>query len=468
VPLQGDERIERAYWACVVALVPVREQLNLFRETLEQARGYDINHDVPRYLGFFIERAEVAPGKELEWQHVALYDGQKKSLTANASLSAGPNHAIGASAVDKLYAAAAKDWAGGPAADVVDERLANRVLTLPLPPLVGRNWGSSATHPKIHINPSELEEKFEQPTPQLVSDDQPTAITSAFGRSSAQLQSGPGIRMMGRMPNSFGYGPGSWRHNANYGELGTAYRSGPAANSADPHALAPGVDYYLLRFFDFTVQPGRKYKYRVKLALADPNYDMSSKTLAPAVLDRQDKAAKSNHGRKPIFRLVDDWSSPSPTVGIPIGGNIRLVGVKRPSLEKLNDEPSSDLIVEAFALDKNGNAMQAATAEPKVQCGDVINLVRDAEYLGPGYIDFQQDFRFFTGTTLVDMDGGTKLSRDFSAPSRVLLMGPAGQLFIHTELDDKPFVELHESIFEKPNPRHRGPSERMARRTRGQ
>ena len=38
VPLQGDERIERANWACVVALVPVREQLNHYLDSFKQAR----------------------------------------------------------------------------------------------------------------------------------------------------------------------------------------------------------------------------------------------------------------------------------------------------------------------------------------------------------------------------------------------------------------------------------------------
>ena len=36
--------------------------------------------------------------------------------------------------------------------------------------------------------------------------------------------------------------------------------------------VAKGVDFWLLRFFDFSVQPGKRYKYRVRLVLADPNY----------------------------------------------------------------------------------------------------------------------------------------------------------------------------------------------------
>jgi hypothetical protein len=119
-------------------------------------------------------------------------------------------------------------------------------------------------------------------------------------------------------------------------------------------SLPNGVDYYLLRFFDYTVKPGKKYRYRVKLAIADPNYNMPTSTLAPAVLDRQARSAKANHGRKPIFRIAEAWSDPSPIVGIPIRGSIRLADVKVPSAEKFNDEPSVGLLIEAFALDEKG------------------------------------------------------------------------------------------------------------------
>ena len=38
-----------------------------------------------------------------------------------------------------------------------------------------------------------------------------------------------------------------------------------------------------MRFFDFTVEPGKKYKYRVTLVLSDPNSTMPDNALAPDV-----------------------------------------------------------------------------------------------------------------------------------------------------------------------------------------
>ena len=49
--------------------------------------------------------------------------------------------------------AAAQFWAGGMTQDVVDARYAEFPLTLPLPPLVGREWGAEATHPDIPWGP---------------------------------------------------------------------------------------------------------------------------------------------------------------------------------------------------------------------------------------------------------------------------------------------------------------------------
>lgn len=475
VRLQGDERVERAYWACVVAKVPIREQLKRYQDLFEKARGYDVGRDFPQYLGFFIERAEVLPGKKLEWQRVPLFDGQQKSIAANSPLSIGPHHAIGMSVVDALYAAAAQFWAGGGSPEVVDARFMERVLTLPLPPLVGRDWGSEATHPDIRLNLPPLEEDAEQPV-MSTTDQEPNTMASEFGSWNSNMAAGPRgfgtsagryaprtMRLGGMSPD--GYRPGSRRFASGASEPAGGYPGGVGAVSKTGlHTnLAWGVDYYLLRFFDYTVEPAKKYRYRVKLAIADPNYNMPTNTLAPTVLDRQAESAKANNGRRPIFRIAEAWSDPSPTVGIPIGGSIRLADVKVPSADKFNDEPSVGLLIEAFALDEKGNAIQAGIEEKDFRRGYVANLVKDTEYVGPGYIDTQEKFQFLTGMTLLDIAGGTKLTRDISAPARILLMGPAGQLYIRNEVEDEPFVEYHRLLFEKPNRNNHGPGGRIAR-----
>ena len=79
-------------------------------------------------------------------------------------------------------------------------------------------------------------------------------------------------------------------------------------------------------------------------------------------------------------------------------------------------------------------------------------------------IDTTAEFKFFTGMTLLDVDGGTKLVQDMTYPSRVLVMGPAGEMYIRNDTDDKPYVESHRMIFEKTTDNVVASGDRSARR----
>ena len=236
-----------------------------------------------------------------------------------------------------------------------------------------------------------------------------------------------------------------------------AFRGGGAGQLAGQHTTLPkSVDFYLLRFFDFSVEPGKRYRYRVKLVVNDPNYNLPQGVLAQEVQERQARdaqTARAQKGEKPWFRIIDKWSDPSPIVGIPMAGNVRLASVKVPPAEKFNDEPTATMLVEAFDVDETGGPIQSAV-EKDLRRGYVANMVQDAEYLiDPTLIDTMPSFKFMTGMTLLDVDGGTKLVRDYTAPARALVMGPAGELYIRSELNDKTDVQNHRILFAKPDKR---------------
>jgi hypothetical protein len=484
VPLQGDERIEKAYWATVVAKVPIRQQMELYQEAFENAKGgFDPARDFPRYMGYLVERSEVVRGKPLEWKRVPVYDGQKQAILDNKPI----RPFVNMDAVNQLYQTAGMQWAGGgQMPDVIDERFFDFILTLPLPPLVGRDWGTDATHPDIPlaINTPPLEEEVlpiaEQPK------EEPADGDDSF-RSSVDPNQGQGL-----MPGAGAYGSGMGGERggyggiSSYGERGGGYggerggygggyggeRGGYGGgyggeeggrggggyaggrSGTQKTTLPKGVDYWLLRFFDFTVEPGKKYKYRVKLALADPNHGLPNQLLSPEVQDRESKerAADKAGGGKTVtnFRVAEDWSEPTQTVGIPLEGSVRLAQIKPAAPGRLNDEPLATLLVESFSVDENGNAIQAAK-EKAFRRGYVANMIEETEYVGPDgrWIDTIEGFKFLTGITLLDVDGGEQLSKDAAVPGRALLMGPAGELFIRKELDDKPAIDLHKMIFEK-------------------
>ena len=146
IPLMGDERVEQVYWATVVAKVPIREQMKLYQDAFENARGgFDPMRDFPRYVGYQVERAEVARGEELAWQPVFVYDGQRDSVPGKPIAKA-----VTMNAMNKLAEVAATTWAAQ-VPEVVDDRYLDYVLTFPLPPLAGRDWGADVTHSDIPL-----------------------------------------------------------------------------------------------------------------------------------------------------------------------------------------------------------------------------------------------------------------------------------------------------------------------------
>lgn len=487
IQLQGAERKERAFWACVVAKVPIRKQLNMYEDAFKNTRGgFDPARDFPRYVGYMVQRVEVVAGKDVDWKDakvVPLYDATRQSVIANKPIDQSVNSFR---SVPKLYEFAQANWAAM-SPDVIDQRFSDYVLTLPLPPLVGRVWGSEATHRDIPLladtPPLQEETQPLQPAAQTPAEPAATDADSGFSSSSAQPNALPGgvpgpgtgaVPMMRRPMTGFGpeggMGPGMGGRFAGpeggmgpgmgrgAGPEGGGMGGGSFSQPGQSNTLAKGVDYKLLRFFDYSVEPGKKYKYRVKLVLADPNVNVPSNMLAPAVLDRLAKA-KDASGRRKEFRAVEEWSDPSPTVGIPMAGNVRLADYKFPPPEKFNDEQSVTMLVQSFDVDEKNNAIQAAIEKKDLRRGYVANFREDAEYLvdGGAFIDTQPNFTFYTGMTLLDFDGGAKLAKDMNMPVRALVMGPSGQMYIRNETDDKPIVEYHKKLFEKTNTNHRGP-----------
>jgi hypothetical protein len=466
IPTAGDEEIRTAYWATVVAKVPIRDQFKLFSDALEKARGYVPESDSPRYLGFRVQRAEVVPGQEkLNWQAVAVYNGKGQQIGSAVTLLTLYGRA--AEEEKKAIPGVVDDWAARPE-ELADPRYLDDdgVLAFPLPPLVGRDWGAEVTHSEIPLASKATDAEPETPQPEEKKADAAAAPavdefapgdpnSSAGTRRGAPTYSGRGgggREMEGG--GRYGRGGPSDRsmgrsERGGRGEYAAPGRGGARGATGD---TSPQVANWLLRFFDFSVEPGKKYKYRVQLVLQDPNQNASSDTLDTAVINRlkTEKAAKHGH-----YRTPEGWSDPSPTVSIPLAGNVHVAAAK-PASDRFNDEPATTLLVESFGSDDKGKATQAAKEED-FKRGSVANMTKDGEYLGTDgpqpYIDVFPKFKFQTGITIIDIDGGDPLppSKDLKRPARVLLMDPAGQLFVQNEVDDQNVVQLHRDTFADPD-----------------
>ncbi len=449
VSLNGDERVDLAYWACVVAKVPIKQQLAIYHDAFDNARGSELSA-FPTYLGFFVERAEVRSGQPLDFQPVSVYDGQGNRV----------DRAMSYNVIPKIV----QDWAED-MPEVVDPRYPEPALTFPLPPLVGRDWGANATHPDIPLE-SETTDDFRDGDPTDGTEDMGEGATGdLFGQADATGRDGrptagrtrPGGGRRTPMRESYrGARLGADAYVGGEPRQSGGYRAG--RSDRDRTALPPGVTDVLLRFFDFNVQPGKKYKYRVRLVLSDPNQDpdVRSQWLDPVVLERIEKQKAKNNGEPVVYRMTA-WSKPSATIGIPFAGSVRLADAKAASDRVFNDEPSVDLLVESFDVDDTGRGMQASIEET-FRRGSVVNLTEDAEILVNRNQDLQKvdSFKFRTGITVLDIQGGERVSRDIVRPASVLLMSPAGQLSTRRELADADEVERYREIYSGESRRGRG------------
>lgn len=476
VALTGAERIDPAYWAIVVAKVPIRQQLRRYRDVLANARDYEPQDDVPQYLGYRVQRAEILPGQPLKWTNLEVYDGQRVSILTGKSAWRYPGLTVTAKAWEEVT----KDWAGGRSMpEVVDDRFFDPdfVLPFPLPPLVERDWGDDVTHSDIPLivddeglDAVENETGAESPQEPAGADDfNPFSSTNSrpegrSGRSMSPRGMGRGDigYRRGGMPLEGGRGFGRGTFDSRMmgrGSMGSRNAGGVPAKD---------VSYWLLRFFDFSVQPGKKYKYRVQLVLADVNNtnpsaavrmvdkDALDSTVHARISKEAEEAKKIGKTPQPIRRT--EWSEPSMTVGIPLSGDVLVAGVKAPSDALANDEPRLTLLVSSFGVGNENQAIQAAKEEDGFRRGSVANMSEDVEVLVEYglFIDEQKDFNFRTGITVVDIRGGEKLSKDLFTPAQALLMDPTGQLYVRSEVKDFDEVNHHRLLFAKPEKGARG------------
>ncbi len=427
VDLQGDERIDRVSCAVVLAKVPVLEQYKIYTDMLKDAQGYNPTADIPEYRGYLVERTEVVAGQEPDWQPVAVTrTGRPKNVVTSAR-------------IEKLIF----DWVQGQE-PVMDPRFEHPELTMPLPPLVGQLWKvGQIVHDDVPLLAEtealqqEMEEELE---PEVLQDPD-----SPFGRS---MQGGGIGRNPGRMP---GRGRGEMgmprgrgmRGMGMDGEMGMGMGMSMGRRSGS-QGIDEEVPHYMLRFFDFTVAPGRRYQYRVRVVLTDVN---KRKTIRQSYLSKE-VAERIADKRSDV--VMADWSPASPVVSVPLAGDVFVADAKIPKEEQHNSEPTIDLLVNTFELDEDRRAMRAETINT-FSLGSVMNFKKDIETISSDqrFLVEKDDFPFRTGITLCDVSGGEQLSRDESAPIKVLFMDSTGTLFVRDQSKDKEKINRYKSTYEE-------------------
>jgi hypothetical protein len=236
------------------------------------------------------------------------------------------------------------------------------------------------------------------------------------------------------------------------------------------------TEYYLFRYFDSTVEPGHRYRYRVQLAFVDVNAEQVARYLDPeaaARIEKEKQAAKAKgKPEKPLGYRLTEWSDPSPVAVVPETGLAYLADVKPASANNINSEPEARLVVKALDA---ASAAEVALHD-WFRRGAVINRNQRAQIIwssiyqvNPAQPEDSPVFEFVSGQTLVDFDGGEQLTsknRNLLAPARALMMDPAGRLRLKNELTDEKSVRPFDYILEQSEAAVRQQRERNENRGR--
>ena len=200
-------------------------------------------------------------------------------------------------------------------------------------------------------------------------------------------------------------------------------------------ASPESVEYKLFRFFDFTIEPGKSYVYRVSLALKNPNFGVDA-----AKLQKADYAKEKYLYTNPAANAEN--LAQTGRVDVPKDTQVLVGAAKSDDLA-----PGKFPVVLLTWVEKNGRAGYYSV--PNVDHGQVLNFTNEKPVLvtpdSPTPAPIEEDTKadFVTDATLLDMDGGKKFTlgkaQKTTEPREMLFMmvnGKSVTLMLRGELDD--------------------------------
>ncbi|TWU21043.1 hypothetical protein Pla52o_40750 [Novipirellula galeiformis] len=424
------------------AVIPHKAIYNAFRTALADSTNYrPQDRDTPKYWNFQVQRADVT---DRPVDQIAEGDWVVRK--------------------DRVFhtQVAAVVWAGT-APELVPSDYRDDLLTMWIPPMLLDDYSNFVLHPMIPmISKLELELQnkpiLETVNPFERINEDGTFKGIDINRTDVNLNATTGNPMMPGMRDMEGMATSS----SPYGFAGV---------EANP------VEHKLIRFYDFdysfdkdSPKPGRKYVYRIRVSVKDPNFPDNpllqplAKTLHPESYERvsalQAKAEKdyapvrARGGRDPIskfrqFERWTPWSEPSDPVSLPtentvLAGPVVPAAVKTMKWQGRNvpfakNEPTGKMVVSKFdtAL-KTRVPMQIEATE-----GTVLSKTADsADVIDPLTLEIKKlpKAKITNRTTVIALEGGNPLqivtNDEMKEPGQYLLFKDNGELDVSDEIDD--------------------------------
>jgi hypothetical protein len=243
-------------------------------------------------------------------------------------------------------------------------------------------------------------------------------------------------------------GPGGM---TGYPGMGSGGMMGPGGMMGSGDGMIEEPQYKLFRFFDFTVEPGKHYRYRVQLQLVNPNLGVAPQYLVSEALGK----SRSIQTR---------WSESSPMISVPRDAQALAVSVKpsdgSATVLLVNVDPQDgatsheETSVQRGQLldfrDKDFNGVQPGAMGPM---GPMAAMGSMGGMMAPGMVGGSPEadpsakkINYLTEMVYLDSTGGQRLigrqGQDLE-PAQLLLLGPDGRLLVRNEIDDVPEVAVH-------------------------
>ena len=427
---RGDTLGQR--WVVLTGAIPVAKQEAAYKEAFKNAYQDPIQ-DVPSYIYYRVERAEVAlsgDAADLQWERLNV--GWRGALKIT------------------------KYWNSSQSEVVNGIFIAKRVdipMAFPLAPVTNYQWGPEIAHaPEIPLYyEAELTPEMEDPFE-----------TDATEKPGADE---PGMEPIGAPGGVRGRVRRSSASSVSDDNDGGGMRLGRAmGNVPRPRTRVGGepITVQLFRFFDFNVVPGKHYRYRVRLLLANPNQDIQPEFLARPEIRK-------------VKYLETEFSDPTNVVTVPLDSRLLCIDVATSPNQSV--EPSSRIMSVRFDPETGD---ESAVEHDKIFRGQMANFLgipvktslADAGRVGLGAMvtrEADEDIMetmmggqglrrpvgkgrqtkrnrkpdkevemidHLTQNIVLDMQGGQKMGRELTQPCDVLLLDPSGQLVVRSDLDD--------------------------------
>ena len=427
-------------WVVVTGLLPYKKQWVEYGNVFRNAEVKFPQRDVPSYIYYEVERAEVTLGQEPEedaWKQLKIFKEYED-----------------------------RKWAGGKP-EIVHPKFLHRSgsmipMAYPLPPLVDKEFGTEIAHePEIPLYYEvERKEEVEEIDWDSLSPEELIEARKKFGR-------------LGGRGSSMSGSDSGYDYQQDYGEYSDMGDMGSMGSMGDMASYDGGMgsgysgmavrrreipEYQLFRFFDFTVLPGRYYQYRVRLRLMNPNHELPPQNL-------EDETSSE------YATLETAWSDPTTVVRVSLDSRVLAGPVSVSS--NVNVSPKGELGTVFFDKEDGGEVAEKYT----VARGQLLNYYdveieeekpKASMYSDPysaeyGMSDMESDpygsstrkkkerrkrepeepaemVNFVTEMLILDFLGGSTLpgtDRNLKEPGRILMMDGVGNLVLQKELEDQ-------------------------------